>query len=243
MEQINRIKEFKDNASLVSSVLHEAQTIQDALKIAVSICMTKSPCITLTSPDNNEAGSSNDNTKHPKRIYAPSLDPEYLNFLESLCQENNIILIKESLRGHGGGIDMGVTTADYGIAETGTLVVESDSEEKRLATMLSEIHVAMLPKSKIRATALDMADELEALTSKPSSYTAFITGPSRTADIERVLAIGVHGPLELHIILLNDVLLNDDASASDQKNGVDSGNDYIAVINGGNSDQVEPGKG
>ncbi|MBF0111388.1 MAG: lactate utilization protein, partial [Desulfamplus sp.] len=113
-------------------------------------------------------------------------------------------LLKDSLRKYTNGIDMGITFADFGIAETGTIVVSSDSEDKRLSTMISEIHVALLYKSNIRPTALDMADELSALTSKPSSYTAFITGPSRTADIERVLAIGVHGPLELHIILLED---------------------------------------
>ncbi|MGD9731656.1 MAG: lactate utilization protein C, partial [Desulfamplus sp.] len=127
---------------------------------------------------------------------------EKYSSLETICQENGISLIKNNLRKYTSGIDMGITFADYGIAETGTIVVNSDSEDKRLSTMISEIHAALLYKSDIRPNAVDMADELAELTSKPSSYTAFITGPSRTADIERVLAIGVHGPLELHIILL-----------------------------------------
>jgi L-lactate dehydrogenase complex protein LldG len=64
--------------------------------------------------------------------------------------------------------------------------------------------VAVLPLSKLVGTAYDQEDELDALLSDPPDYTAFITGASRTADIERVLTLGVHGPLELHILLWED---------------------------------------
>ena len=101
-------------------------------------------------------------------------------------------------------MDIALTMADYGIAETGTLAIESSSEELRLATMLAEIHVAVLPKSRIRATAEDIYAELKGLMNQNPDYLAFITGASRTADIERVLALGVHGPLELHILILED---------------------------------------
>ncbi|WP_080808015.1 lactate utilization protein [Desulfamplus magnetovallimortis] len=202
------VTEFKKKTSMVSSMVHEAQSIQDALEIAVSVCVKKSPAMmTNSSSETPHTGDSDSRISlmHGKTMAALDLDEDKLKILAKLCSDNNIDLITESLRNHGTGIDVGITTADYGIADTGTLVVSSDSEEKRLATMISEIHVALLLKSNIRPSALAMCEELELLTSKPSSYTAFITGPSRTADIERVLAIGVHGPLELHIILLDDI--------------------------------------
>jgi L-lactate dehydrogenase complex protein LldG len=108
------------------------------------------------------------------------------------------------LRDHLAGIDLGLTMADFGIAETGTLVIDSSSEEVRLATMISEVHVAVLPKNRIREAAFELEEDLRQLMGATPNYTAFITGASRTADIERVLALGVHGPLELHILLLEE---------------------------------------
>ncbi len=124
--------------------------------------------------------------------------------LAPLCLSEGIELVTENLRSHALGIDMGITFADYGIADTGTLVIRCDGEDKRLATMVSDIHVVLLPQSRVRSTALELADKLEEMMGDSGAYVAFITGPSRTADIERVLAIGVHGPLELHIMLLKD---------------------------------------
>ncbi len=57
--------------------------------------------------------------------------------------------LTENLRSRAGDLYTGFTRADYGIAETGSLVLESSSEDLRLSTMLSEVHVAVLPKSKI----------------------------------------------------------------------------------------------
>lgn len=179
MNEADIITKFKQEASLVSAAIHEADSIDDAFKIAVSLC-------------------------HGDRIIAaPDMESAKYELLEKICLEHRVTLLRTNLRNHTNGINMGITFADFGIAETGTVVINSNSEDKRLATMISEIHLALLYRSDIRRSALDMADELSELTARPSSYTAFITGASRTADIERVLAIGVHGPLELHIILLD----------------------------------------
>ena len=68
--------------------------------------------------------------------------------------------------------------------------------------MVCESCVLILKKSQIMPTVVSMADVLREEMSDPTNYITFISGPSRTADIERVGAIGVHGPLEMHIVLL-----------------------------------------
>ena len=99
---------------------------------------------------------------------------------------------------------VGVARAAKGIAETGTCVVVTTDEETRLATMLPETSVILLRTADIVADLPDLAPFLREQ-QQAVSYVSFITGPSRTADIERVGAIGVHGPLELHVILLEGV--------------------------------------
>ncbi len=100
------------------------------------------------------------------------------------------------------GLSSDVVRASRGIAATGTCVVATDDEETRLATMLPEVSIIVLNASDIVPDLPDIAPFLrERQTAGRASYTSFITGPSRTADIERVSAIGVHGPLELVIIL------------------------------------------
>jgi L-lactate dehydrogenase complex protein LldG len=101
-----------------------------------------------------------------------------------------------------GADNVGVAHAARGIAETGTCVVETDDEETRLATMLPKTSIIVLDTSAIVPGLADVAPYLrERQKDGKISYTSFITGPSRTADIERVGAIGVHGPLDVHIIL------------------------------------------
>lgn len=194
-------QEFIEKASLVSARVYRVKGLTSALDKAIELCRSKLPCESQMETD--QKGTDPMSKEKLRIMAAPNLDEVDFTRLDTVCRESgDIRLIRENLREYPGGIDMGVTRVDFGIAETGTLVLNSNSEETRLSTMLCETHVAILEESKIRETALSMADELNELTRQPSSYTAFITGASRTADIERVLALGVHGPLELVILLV-----------------------------------------
>jgi L-lactate dehydrogenase complex protein LldG len=97
--------------------------------------------------------------------------------------------------------NIGITQADYALANTGTLVVFSESGEGRALSLLPPVHVAVLERSRILAS-LDELLEREPDFPARSSAMVLITGPSRTADIERTLTVGVHGPGELHVVLL-----------------------------------------
>ncbi len=95
--------------------------------------------------------------------------------------------------------DVGISTAQAAIAETGTLVLDSACERHRLVSLVPPVHIAIVNASAIVET---LGDALTLLQKKEiSPAITFITGPSRTADIELTLAIGVHGPQELYVIV------------------------------------------
>ena len=103
------------------------------------------------------------------------------------------------------GIRNALVEAEFAIVETGSVVIDSSNENLRLATCLAEKLIVVFPLSKLVASMHDVAEFLQERTSGVNGYVAFITGASRTADIERVLTIGVHGPKEMTIIILNDL--------------------------------------
>jgi L-lactate dehydrogenase complex protein LldF len=98
-------------------------------------------------------------------------------------------------------IKAGLTTALVGIADTGTLVVPSLKGQPLTASLLPEIHIAVLPVSRLKSS---LPEALSLPEVKESPATVLITGPSRTADIEMTLTIGVHGPKELHVFIVDD---------------------------------------
>jgi L-lactate dehydrogenase complex protein LldG len=137
-------------------------------------------------------------------VAAPGWPKKKLSSLKKIFTGEGLEFLTADLRSRAAELYTGFTLADYGIAETGSLVLDSSSEDLRLATMLSEVHVAVLPKSKIVPDSQALRETLAARFTKPPCYMSFITGASRTADIERVLTIGVHGPTELHLLLLEE---------------------------------------
>lgn len=103
------------------------------------------------------------------------------------------------------GIDNAIVEVDFAIAETGSVVIDSKNENKRLATCLAEKLYVMIPLSRLVKQLEEVADFLEEHTQSEGGYVAFITGASRTADIERVLTVGVHGPKEMVAFIVTDL--------------------------------------
>jgi len=101
---------------------------------------------------------------------------------------------------------LGITVVDYAIAETGTIVLSSDEKYALLVSLLPPVHIAVLRPSQIMSGLDDVIDALNKERigrDDPCHSASFITGPSRTSDVELTLSIGVHGPKELHILIVN----------------------------------------
>jgi L-lactate dehydrogenase complex protein LldG len=93
--------------------------------------------------------------------------------------------------------DLGITEADYLLPETGTLVLRSSSEKPRAVSLAPRVHLAIVRPEMLRADMHQVFTE-----AKDSNYLVFITGPSRTADIELTVTLGVHGPKNLYVWMI-----------------------------------------
>jgi L-lactate dehydrogenase complex protein LldG len=108
---------------------------------------------------------------------------------------------REALRKVCSTADVGITCADYALSDTGTLVMLSSKEEARMISLLPPAHIAIVQRNRI----LSGLDELWMRVPKPADLTSsmvLITGPSRTGDIEQILVRGVHGPGEIHVVVI-----------------------------------------
>jgi L-lactate dehydrogenase complex protein LldG len=97
-------------------------------------------------------------------------------------------------------VNIGITEANFAIAETGTIVLISNENRPRSVSLIPPIHIAVM-RSDIIVENLDQLFFLVQNSSEPTSCMTFITGPSRTADIELNLTLGVHGPKELFAVI------------------------------------------
>ena len=113
---------------------------------------------------------------------------------------------RESLRERVAMSGMGITGVDYAIAETGSAVIVPRKGLGRLVSLVPPVHVALVrPEDVIESLDdLFLLRRLEYMRNggDKGPYLNFITGPSRTADIEQTIVVGVHGPKEVHMLLL-----------------------------------------
>ena len=124
-----------------------------------------------------------------KTVYCPALSP-----LEQAAAAVLVRRVEEYAQA-----EVTVEEVLAGIAETGSIVCASVEGRAVQASLLPSHHLAILPAAKIYATLDDFFQNLGAA---PPTNLAVITGPSRTADIELTLAIGVHGPERLDVIVV-----------------------------------------
>jgi L-lactate dehydrogenase complex protein LldG len=126
--------------------------------------------------------------------------------LKALLATAGVDVFARKFREAGQVPGAGVTFSNFAMADTGTVVLESTDENIRLATTIPEKHFVLVDPATILADNLAAAAPMTALhQGNAPIFIAYITGPSRTADIERVLTIGCHGPRELHILLVANI--------------------------------------
>ena len=115
----------------------------------------------------------------------------------------DIPALRERVRDAG----IGITTTDFAIANTGTLLIFTSPNHARSVSLLPRHHIALVRESQMVAR---MGDTLPAFAAWPNGHPPsslhFITGPSRSADIENDLTIGVHGPATVTVIIWRDII-------------------------------------
>ena len=122
--------------------------------------------------------------------------------LEDVDSENSFD--RTRLRNSMAQVPLSITGAEYLIAESGTIVSVAGPQASRQISLLPSIHVVLATPQQISPNMAELFLEIQRThgTKLPGSALTFITGPSRTADIEKVLIKGVHGPMRLVLIMV-----------------------------------------
>ncbi len=148
--------------------------------------------------------------KEAEKVALSELPEEFGQYLEQKCTENGMELLKPPFNNADlpkafDSIQAGISWAAFAIAETGAIVEFTTDDSLRLVTALPLVHISLLRASDLIATLKEAAAPIRNFFEENSlnATVSFISGPSRTADIEMRLILGVHGPAETHAIIVN----------------------------------------
>ena len=188
IESFGRPERIQKLKSLMEAVRSEVHVVagQDWVRALADILSQKSVKTLLYGPDTpiakafEEARAAGVEGLPQLIAYTESVD----NFKETLFQ-----------------IDAGITSTRGAIAETGAIVLWPDEKEPRLLSLVPPVHIAVLEAGKIFNTFCEML-QTENWPEQMPTNVVLVSGPSKTADIELVLAFGVHGPKELIVLIL-----------------------------------------
>ena len=177
------IETFKSRAEAVSAEVHRFAAKADALQFILEFLRSEGIC-------------------DAPRGFALWADGPFLNGVDKQMLSREVPGLRfEITRELAAEAKIGISQMDWGIANTGTLVQDAAAADRRLVSTLPPIHIALLQSERLLA---DLPSLLNKSHPDQTNYISFITGPSRTADIERVLTIGVHGPERLIIVVVDE---------------------------------------
>jgi L-lactate dehydrogenase complex protein LldG len=171
-----RISVFFERVEALAGKTHRARSLEDARAYAESVIAGRK-AVASNAPVLRECG------------------------ITALAGVESGITDNAQLRELSATVSCGITGADYALADTGTLVMLASPQEARLISLLPPVHIAIVQHARL----LTGLDELLTILPYPAQQTSsmvLITGPSRTADIEQILVRGVHGPGEIHVVVV-----------------------------------------
>lgn len=145
------------------------------------------------------------------RLAAAELPDALVRELAPRCADAEIELLRppydgSTLPGAIDAADVGVSWAEFAVADAGALVEFATDDATRLVSTLPRAHLGVVRAEEIEETLMDAGPRIrEFMTDQPENATVtFISGPSRTADIEMRLTLGVHGPEMAHAVILDE---------------------------------------
>ena len=182
------IERFVTKYEMLSGQVHQADSAESAVESVLSVL--------------HDAGGT--------RLAAAELPDALMRTLERRCTDAGVDLLKPPYDGSTlpGAIDaahVGVSWAEFAVAEAGALVEFATNDATRLVSTLPRIHLGIVRAEEIRESLMDAGPRIRAfMAAQPENATVtFISGPSRTADIEMRLTLGVHGPEMAHAVILD----------------------------------------
>jgi L-lactate dehydrogenase complex protein LldG len=188
------LERFKEEFERVAGVFHRAASLADVPGVIVDVARQKS-ATRLVAWEPSALGFD------PR----PHLEAEGLSLAVAATDIDDTVRLRH--REESAAAQIGVTGADWALAETGTLILLSGRGRPRATSLLPDTHIAVFDRSRLVESLAQVGVLLEALHVDPARSMSgaminFITGPSRTADIELTLTRGVHGPKDVHAIFV-----------------------------------------
>ncbi|MDR2613288.1 MAG: lactate utilization protein [Deltaproteobacteria bacterium] len=185
---------FKRNAASVSMRTVEAGDLREAAEYALRAALARPPARRLL-PGVGPAPEG------ARTVFFAGLPDDCYAEVAERARAEGVRAAREGARAFAGGLEVAFSLAFLAAADTASLALDFSSEDARLAPMLAETHVVAVPRSMVTASLEEALPLLVSRTRPAGAWTELVSGSSRTSDIERVLTLGVHGPLELHAVI------------------------------------------